>query len=1272
MRNLKKVLALTVAIVMCFSLSIVGLAGDYTKFKDVNDIKFPDAVALLTALDIISGKPVAGSTTETAFDGKANLTRAEVAKILYVINNNGIDDNATLYAKDACSLTDITGHWAEGYIKYCFKKTIVAGMGDNTYMPDEPVTGLQFMKMLLVGLGYDPLKEGYVGSSWAVNVGIGGQNADVKDGIESVDMTVAITRDDACQLLFNALFATEVHYVNGILEKRLGSDNHTPLTFARDALSLDVLEGILIANDKVSVDSNKHGNDDPGVCNTGKSIIYYEDSTSATAIPRYVEIGAVTPIELIGQSVNAYVKVKQGSATKVTKGTDVDKVFGNVVPTAGMNTVTYAVNNDYSKDNLSANSLFYVNFANSYTLNNTPYDFKVPTTLAAKTKMFDQYYAGISGTANGVSRLTGRDESSQATGQLVVMISNDGNKSVEYVLGYDKKFGEITSYSTSTTSLTINDSANYTNGFLNVKAADVFDYDSFKLHDMVLMWKTTEGNYVVEQAKSIEGTLSGTSGSANSLTANIDGTKYKVARDHIDPDDLLAVDFVGQKVTYYLDGERLCGVNATGVKKIAENYLVVRDSSAEGTWGKISKGEAFYATILTSTGSKKTYEIDSIYTNDGGSKLALTNAANAGAGTALGETPVYVTTTALRNTGIAGHGYGINDLVFKYNFTSDGKLLMYAPVFNDQSLTAKYEKGAANMSISTQGKKLVQPTTTVFVKNTNPTVNAWYVFNGRSSVPSLNQVGAGGVSGHLDKFSSKNDMLSAVALASTDFTGTASTEKYGFILNCEASANTDGTVYYKDLTLFDGEQIITYAGVNGVRAINSGLVKLTGVNIPETTVIKYTLDGGKIDTIEFVNSLTWNRSSAANNPDGFFTGYVAKATTDTVTVYQDSKTTTLPGNFSLDNGIFVLVYNGTEKEDWAVYSGTEAKKMINTQDAIEDRFLDGWHSYTFVGHDDDDDGALDWAVMLNDATDAVDKERYELPNSDALDTMLSANFAKTNTPGNDTFTAYDNTAGVSITASAIGNAAAVKVQITVPQITYLGKTVSYEPFVDASLQNVGIVVPAKVDSGTNSTFTFIYPATNPAAATGDIGLTVKYDGATVGTYRTAVTVVLNAAQLALIQNAATPVTALIAADTAALSTAAAAPFVANNTNALANTYLSGTGYTIKTKEVEEISAAAPAITLLTDINAGGSFTVTKAMLGTTDVTSKFTCTTVRNNTDPANVKNDLTIKSNASIGAGTLTFTLTYTGVLTQTIAGVTTTVPGFEINIPFSVVIPA
>ena len=113
-------------------------------FTDEADIKATDAVNMLTALGVIEGDP------DGSFRPDATVTRAEMAKMIFVVRNNTIDDSA--YENNSSKLTDINSHWAKGYIKFCESQGIIAGYGGSLCAPVYGLSGTMVAGVSLCGL----------------------------------------------------------------------------------------------------------------------------------------------------------------------------------------------------------------------------------------------------------------------------------------------------------------------------------------------------------------------------------------------------------------------------------------------------------------------------------------------------------------------------------------------------------------------------------------------------------------------------------------------------------------------------------------------------------------------------------------------------------------------------------------------------------------------------------------------------------------------------------------------------------------------------------------------------------------------------------------------------------------------------------------------------------------------------------------------------------------------------------------------------------------
>ena len=176
-------------------------------FTDSADIKVDtEVVDTLVSLGVVNGYD------DGSFKPNGTVTRAEMAKMIYVLRTGNSD--ASAYNDDKTSFTDIGTHWARGYIKYCQSLGIIAGKSNTKFVPNEKVSAQEAAKMLLVTLGYDAQKAGLVGTGWASKTNaLADENGLLED--VNTSFTSACPRQYAAQLIYNTIFAHTVTLRDG-------------------------------------------------------------------------------------------------------------------------------------------------------------------------------------------------------------------------------------------------------------------------------------------------------------------------------------------------------------------------------------------------------------------------------------------------------------------------------------------------------------------------------------------------------------------------------------------------------------------------------------------------------------------------------------------------------------------------------------------------------------------------------------------------------------------------------------------------------------------------------------------------------------------------------------------------------------------------------------------------------------------------------------------------------------------------------------------------
>ena len=303
MRNLKKVLSLVLCVAVMLSVMVVGAGA---AFSDQSKIKNTEAVDMCVALNIIGGY---GDNT---YRPENNITRAEVCKMICVALNGGKEPTLSVPAtptfKDVRN--DANSAWAEKYIESCVAQGIVGGVGNGMFQPSQNVTGSQLAKMLLVALGYKSEIEGFGGNGWDTQVNVVATQKGLYEDLETIDVSAALSRDSAAQMIWNALQAVEVEY-----EYTLDGTGGQ-LTSKADVVDKTILDGG--STIKVTLLMDKYGtSEDEGMMtnigydsNKGK---YEYTISSGSSAPVYKTASDFS--DLYQQNVKVIYKTEKGTTT---------------------------------------------------------------------------------------------------------------------------------------------------------------------------------------------------------------------------------------------------------------------------------------------------------------------------------------------------------------------------------------------------------------------------------------------------------------------------------------------------------------------------------------------------------------------------------------------------------------------------------------------------------------------------------------------------------------------------------------------------------------------------------------------------------------------------------------------------------------------------------------------------------------------------------------------------------------------------------------------
>ena len=314
MRNLKKFLALVLAMMMTLSLMVTVNAAKPTDFSDGDKITaaYKEAVDVLSALKVVKGD-------ERGFRPGETITRAEVSAILYRIVTGDVDDkNAELY-KGANYFTDVTAdRWYDGYVNYCANNGLVLGVGGGKFNPNAPVTGYEALVMILRAIGYNNPKE-FSSSDWRLKASGYGRRLGITNNIAEARLSGAATREMVAEIMFQGLEVPTVKYtiLNDYQTIQVGTNANG--TIRLDSLLLRVFG---IGGKNITPVRDKWGS--PSI-----EWVYWRDGSTAIEIP-------VTPVDTFYTAMDECTVVE-----KLNKGKsfDVDYEFlnGRAVERVNMN-----------------------------------------------------------------------------------------------------------------------------------------------------------------------------------------------------------------------------------------------------------------------------------------------------------------------------------------------------------------------------------------------------------------------------------------------------------------------------------------------------------------------------------------------------------------------------------------------------------------------------------------------------------------------------------------------------------------------------------------------------------------------------------------------------------------------------------------------------------------------------------------------------------------------------------------------------------------------
>ena len=740
----KKVLSLVLCVAVMLSVMVMGAGA---AFSDQDKIENTEAVDACSALNIIGGYP------DGSYKPEGNIKRSEICKMICVALNGG--EEPTLGTPATPTFSDVrntpNAAWAEKYIESCVSQGIVSGVGGGRFSPNGNVTGSQLAKMLLVCLGFDSDIEGYTGNAWDMNVNVRATQKGLYKGLEGLDVSAALTRDTAAQMVWNALQAGEVKYeytwVGGDATKVTAVDKldnaNNPITLLKDKYNATIVdEGVL-----TTVEQDSKGT--------------YNVKTDATA-------GTYTKVEkdysdLMGQKVDVMVKDDDHSKVYGIYANEDSKVIatgvvGDLDPVTG----------DSEKIKLDST------------------EYKIDT--GAKVYHFNK--TADAGTLISLAKT----HSGVQDAYSIKLIDNDGNGKIDRAVVTPFAVAEVTYVGTSSMTFQA------VNGFATIGNKDVDDvtaYDGIAEDDWVIVYAdsdTVDGNYNVEKATVVTGEVTGT---RNKGTEGlIDGTWYTslVSGETFNVGDTVDVVTVGK---YAFDVE-ISDTSATSADVLYVDGLEIKTGLNAGLNAK----------LYFTDGTSKEALISKINGLDVVTTGAYTDAK-------AGEVFVGTGSTDQGTAGEDDYSMALTSIVDRvYTFSVDGDKYEIKGIsntnkagFKGQNTVKSYADKTLTLNDNSTAK--IADDAVIFVEGdddtkvvSGATVNAW----GKGTI---NFTAANSIVLYSESNGFKYVQVGSLKLASGNIPDASGDTAYGYVTADPYLIKEDGTNYIQyTLWTADGEKVV--------------------------------------------------------------------------------------------------------------------------------------------------------------------------------------------------------------------------------------------------------------------------------------------------------------------------------------------------------------------------------------------------------------------------------------------------------------------------------
>ena len=532
MRTMKKVIALS--LVLAMALSMMATAA----FKDQEAINedLTGDISLMVALNVFSEQ----GTGAGYFEPNRELTREEVAKLVYVLKNKGNDNGATSWTGMNIFKDIESGRWSEGYINYAASVGMMAGTGDGYFNPTAKMSAVEVAKLLLVLNGYKADVQGYLGANWDINIIRDAEAAGIFSNYE-LPVRGSVTREWVARLMNNGIYATKVKYEDGQAVEQYDLITKEPITFATQDLQMVTTTGILMATPNAKIASKL---DDVANNTNGKNkICTVMTGLNSDDEPVTIDFEYDAPLSLLGQYVTVLSKGALNTSNKVY---GVTTYKDNVVTTTTMDAVKYD-DDDFEGTDASGFAMFV--------------DYVMDADFNPKT--------GFGADSND--------------GRTVTLVDYDDNG--KYDAGFVKSvvYDKVTYTNPARHTIRFQDNTDLSVSTESAYKKIIFE-DSVAKDDIVKITYDFAGgvkNISVQKVDKVTGAVTKLTDKG---VATIDGSEYELGHFHMK--GYTAIEVSSKALDYYVDGKYVVYSNAISTEAAEQTNIayVINYGTVESDW----------------------------------------------------------------------------------------------------------------------------------------------------------------------------------------------------------------------------------------------------------------------------------------------------------------------------------------------------------------------------------------------------------------------------------------------------------------------------------------------------------------------------------------------------------------------------------------------------------------------------------------------------------------------------------------------------------------